>query len=404
MINIKKKISCNENFVNKEGSKNRSVDYFLSHPIQYISPLLSELSKEVDLNVYYYSDHGVNQSSFDSGFGKKITWDIPLLDGYKYVFLKNISRSKIMDCRFFDVVNLSIFSVLFRSKSKVIIVNGWSYSTDILIILSAWFYGKKVWLRAENPLYLEFLAKKWKQILKKICLKYFLFLFVDRFLYIGSESKRFFEYYDMKNTKFIFTPYAVDNDKFKLLYSVNKINNNTVKGNLGIPIGNKVILFCGKFISVKRPFDLLNAFRLISNENYSLVLVGDGPLNDEIQNYIVNNKINNIVTPGFVNQSEIYKYYSIADVFVLCSERETWGLAVNEALNFNVPCVVSDQCGCSFDLIQSGKSGYVFNKGNVLELKNQILNAMLIDNNGVSELLNKEFEISKIIENIKINL
>jgi hypothetical protein len=41
--------------------------YFLSHPIQYISPLLKELAKEVDLEVYYYSDVSI-KGGIDKGF------------------------------------------------------------------------------------------------------------------------------------------------------------------------------------------------------------------------------------------------------------------------------------------------------------------------------------------------
>jgi uncharacterized membrane protein len=41
--------------------------YFLSHPIQYISPLLKELAKEVDLEVYYYSDVSIKGGT-DKGF------------------------------------------------------------------------------------------------------------------------------------------------------------------------------------------------------------------------------------------------------------------------------------------------------------------------------------------------
>jgi len=51
--------------------------------------------------------------------------------------------------------------------------------------------------------------------------------------------------------------------------------------------------------------------------------------------------------------------YAAADVLVLCSERETWGLAVNEAMNFGLPVVVSDKVGCGDDLVLDGRNGYV---------------------------------------------
>ena len=382
----------------------KKLDYFLSHPIQYISPLLNELAKEIDLNVYYYSDHGINNKSIDSGFGKKITWDIPLLNGYNYFFLKNISWSKKMDCGLLNVINPTIFSVLLKSKSKIVIVNGWSYSTDLVIILTAWLFRKKVWLRAENPLHKELTSSKWKRILRNLFLKYFLFQLVDRFLYIGSESKNYFKHFGVKESKLIFTPYSVDNVKFQNLYQKNKDRISHLKAELSLPLDRNVILFCGKFINVKRPFDILKAFQLLDQEKYALILVGDGPLNADIQSYIEKEEMKNVFNPGFINQSEIFKYYTIADVFVLCSQMETWGLAVNEAINFNLPCVVSNNCGCSFDLIESGKTGYVFETGNIEQLKTQIQKAVLIDRSENEIKILEEFSIKTIVDNIKNNI
>ena len=54
---------------------------------------------------------------------------------------------------------------------------------------------------------------------------------------------------------------------------------------------------------------------------------------------------------GFLNQSEIPGAYVAADVLVLPSESETWGLVVNEALACGLPCVVSDACGSAEDLV-----------------------------------------------------
>ena len=80
------------------------ISYFLSHPIQYFSPLLSEMSKQFDLHVYYFSDASI-QGNLDKGFGQKVKWDIPLLEGYQYTFLKNFSPRKSLSNRMWDVIN-----------------------------------------------------------------------------------------------------------------------------------------------------------------------------------------------------------------------------------------------------------------------------------------------------------
>jgi glycosyltransferase involved in cell wall biosynthesis len=51
---------------------------------------------------------------------------------------------------------------------------------------------------------------------------------------------------------------------------------------------------------------------------------------------------------------------------------ETWGLAVNEAMNFEKPVIVSDTCGCSVDLVHEGVNGYTFPEGDTGMLTQRI--------------------------------
>jgi glycosyltransferase involved in cell wall biosynthesis len=62
----------------------------------------------------------------------------------------------------------------------------------------------------------------------------------------------------------------------------------------------------------------------------------------------------------------------MSDILVLPSQRETWGLVINEALCFSLPVVVSDQVGAGFDLVIPGENGYVFPVGDVSELTDQL--------------------------------
>ena len=374
--------------------------YFLSHPIQYISPLLQELAKVVDLEVHYYSDASI-KGGIDKGFGKTIHWDTPLLDGYESFFLKNYSTSKSMNCRFGDALNFGVWNVLRKSKSKIILVNSWTYGSDLMIILTAWLFGKKVWLRAENPLHKELVQSKLKQFLKKIILKHFLFkIFINKFLYIGSESKKNFIYFGVSEDNLIYTPYCVDNNKFQEISSDLSKNKMKIKNDLNLPQNKKIILFCGKYMNVKRPLDLVKAFNNKCFENTILILVGEGELRESIESYIANYKISNVILTGFVNQSEIVKYYTVADLFVLCSEMETWGLAVNEAMNFKIPCLVSDNCGCSKDLLLEGINGYTYKTGNIDELSEKMDLILNMEKSTFNfEIINK-FSIERNVKNI----
>ncbi len=384
--------------------------YFLSHPIQYISPLLQELAKEADLEVYYYSNIGIT-GGIDKGFGKAIQWDTPLLEGYNSKFLKNYSKSDSMNCSFGDALNFGFWNVLRKSKSKIVLVNSWVYGTDLMVIFTAWLFGKKVWLRAETPFNQEIQKKGLKQMLKHFVLKYVLFkIFISKFLYIGTENKKFYNYMGVLDSKLLFTPYAVDNQKFSAEYSKQKNYKDFQKEALSIPMDSKVILYSGKYIAKKRPLDLVKAFKIINSPNVHLVLMGDGPLRKEIEEYIQKNKLPNVHLTGFVNQSEIAKYYSMADVFVMCSGiGETWGLSTNEAMNFRLPLILSNTTGSSRDLVQNGKNGFVFAEGNIDELA-QYIDSVFSDSfdsvlaGEISSKLISNFSISVISDNIQKEL
>lgn len=349
------------------------IAYFLSHPIQYFTPFFQDLSKSVDLEVYYYSDSSI-RGGFDKGFGQNIRWDIPLLDGYKYIFLKNISYRKSINRKLFDAINLSIPRKVKNKNVSVIIVNGWSYLSDWIVLISAFIYGKEVWMRTETPQHQEELKKGLKQKFKSFLLRKLVFKFlVDRFLYIGTQNRLFYEKNGVNSNRLIYTPYSVDNNKFHKSYNALIESKSRIKEQLGVSTYNKVILFCGKYISQKCPMDLLNAFSILRSENVCLVMVGEGHLRKDIEEFINKNNLSNVILTGFINQSKIAEYYLVADLFVMTSGMgESWGLAVNEAMNFKLPIIVSNTTGCSYDLIKDGQNGFVYTQGDIKDLANKI--------------------------------
>lgn len=377
--------------------------FFLSHPIQYVSPLLRELASQTQLKVYYYG--GQSAVNDDKGFGQKVTWDIPLLDGYDLVFLKNASNSNSMNTRFLDAINWSIFKVLRQSDDKIVIVNGWAYMSDWFVFLAARFYDKKVWMRAEMPWNQEeFKSHSFKKSLKFLLFKYVIFKYiVDKCLYIGSQNKKYYLMHGVKEPRLIFAPYAVDNLSFQSL----KTDGSSARQKWCIDEKQIIILYSGKLIVKKRPLDLLKAFHQLKNANTVLFYMGDGPLRNELESYISQHNVKNVKISGFINQSEIGSIYCMADLFVMCSGiGETWGLSVNEAMNFSLPVIVSSTCGSSFDLVENGLNGYVFREGDIDaladSLQSLVNDTMLREKMGEAskEKIN-QFSHQITIENIK---
>ena len=71
-----------------------------------------------------------------------------------------------------------------------------------------------------------------------------------------------------------------------------------------------------------------------------------------------------VVFAGFCQREELAQYYRASDVFILPSESEPWGLVVNEAMEFGLPVILSNQVGSVPALLHEGMNGLSFPAGN----------------------------------------
>ena len=347
----------------------KDVIFINSHPIQYFAPMYKYMNQHgVITKAWYCSDVSI-KGGFDKQFGVDVKWDIPLLEGYEFKFFKNYSWKPSHSYGFFGLINFEIIAQIFRIPKSVVIVHGWNYLTHFLVILLAGFKGHTVCLRCEMPLNQELKKTGMKMLLKKILLRYFVFPRLDYFLYIGTQNRLFYKSFNVDDKQLIFCPYSVDDIRFRAENKLIKNQLPALRTKFGIPANGKIILYSGKYMSKKRPLDLLTAFKKLNNEKCWLVMVGEGELRKEMEDYISKNNLHNVLLTGFINQSQVSEYYAISDVFVMCSTiGETWGLSVNEAMNFGLPIVISDMTGCAGDLVLNGDNGYVFETGNTDEL------------------------------------
>jgi glycosyltransferase involved in cell wall biosynthesis len=354
----------------------RSVIFINTHPIQYFSPLYRFMNAHgVPTHVWYCSHENVN-GHFDRQFGVKVAWDIPLLEGFPHSFFRNRSWKPSLYNGFFGLINPGLLWALITEKKSVIVIHGWAYFTHVMAAFVAQLRGHEVCVRGESPLNQELMRTPGALRIRSVLLR-LLFRLYDRFLFIGTQNLEFYRYYGVPDGKLVFVPYSVDNDRFQAAARSLQPDAKLFRLSLGIPEDARVILFTAKFIQKKRPLDLLAAFRLLDHPGAYLVMVGSGELQTEMETYIREHNVHRVVLTGFVNQQEIERYYAIADVFVLCSGiGETWGLSVNEAMNFGVPIVVSDCSGCSTDLVIEGQTGFVFRTGDIHDLCRAIQKAL----------------------------
>ena len=204
-----------------------------------------------------------------------------------------------------------------------------------------------------------------RRVMKRLALGW-LFRQTSAFLAIGTLNHRFYRKHGVSSERIFFAPYAVDNAFFQKA-AQRLPPRATLRAERGIPDDTTVFLFCGKLTSVKRPLDALAAFQRLDNrERAVLLFVGDGPLRAEIEARAAG--MSNVIVTGFRNQSELPREYAVADVLLLPSEVEPWGLVVNEALNFGLAIVASDQVGAAADLVRAEDGGHIVSVGDVAAL------------------------------------
>lgn len=385
--------------------KKTNVYFIVSHPIQYFVPLYKHLAKHENIQskVLFLSDETI-KGGIDKHFGVKFTWDIPLLEGYEYLFIKNASWKPSIHNGFWGVFNPGIVLDLWRLPKGMVIVSGWHFSTYWLCCFFAYLFGHSVTIRCEAPAFKETDRKGIKNKLRDFLVgRVLLKGLVDKCLFVGQENKAFYRHFAISEEKLIFSPYSIDNERFKS--GVALYDKGEQRKQLGINNDDFVILFTGKFSPVKRPLDLVKAYDQLNLVNKRLILVGDGILKEEMSSYISERNIQGVQFTGFINQSELPRYYALADVLVLCSESETWGLSVNEAMACGLPVIVSDTVGCAKDLVHNGVNGYIFPKGNVDSLT-KALKQVSDQRDGISymgiesEKIISHYTIEKSVEGI----
>lgn len=131
------------------------------------------------------------------------------------------------------------------------------------------------------------------------------------------------------------------------------------------------IVFAGQIIERKGLDILLDALDTLFDEHPSLVLsvIGDGDMLPRLRSLVKGRLLTERVTfEGVIPPERIPARLAVADLVVLPSRWDGWGVVVNEALSVGIPAIVSDHCGAA-DLIQNGQNGYVFRSEDTDDLR-----------------------------------
>ena len=339
-----------------------------THPIQYNAPLFRLIndSKVCFIIKVFYTWSQSQEKVFDKEFGVDVKWDIPLLAGYDYTFVRNTSSSPGSH-HFRGIVNPDLNTEIEAWQADAILVYGWAFSSHLKAIRH--FHNKiPVLFRGDSTLLDEVPVFSIKKFVRRVFLQW-VYSHIDYGLYVGAANQKYFLTNGLKQSQLLFAPHAIDNKRFAGEENEYIQQAKKWRADLGIKEEEIVFLFAAKLTKKKDPELLIKAFLGLKTKA-TLLIVGNGELENKLKETY--KSYPGIVFIDFQNQSVMPVVYRLAEVFVLPSQGpgETWGLAVNEAMACARAVIVSEKCGCCQDLVLDGKNGYVFESGNAENLQN----------------------------------
>lgn len=333
-----------------------------THPIQYHAPLYRMLEQAfgIPVTAIYGSDFSV-AGYRDAEFGAVFQWDTDLLSGYDARFLSTVAKGGAGSAELVTTEGLG--EMLDALKPAAVMLVGYSPKFHRDAFWTAWRHKDPLLFRGETTDHAR-QRSAWKQWARATMLRWYYARF-GALLYVGQRSRRHFEALGVPAAKLFFSPYCVDTAPFRL--NEHDTLRAETRAAYGIAPHRRVVLLVGKLVAVKTPEMVLQAMKQLATDaafaerdTLTLLVVGDGELRAAMETLAAETPQIDARFVGFQNQSALTRFYHAADVLVMPSRGDTWGLVVNEALYHGVPCVVSDRVGCAPDLVTAGETGEVF--------------------------------------------
>lgn len=327
----------------------------------YRYPIFAELAKrsDWDFEVWFmgksvknriWGEEGIKSYNFNYKFLSGTTLNFGTADNYPFW------------------VNMKVYSLLSEKRPDAVIMMGWDSLTSFLAHIACRALGIKFVLYSDSTA----MEKSWRRSATGPLVRLHVNS-ADALISGGTRSRIYLENLGARSENIYVSYNTVDVEKYgRYTAKFKKVASET---RTILRLGNKkVILYYAQLIKRKGGDILLSAFKSLKEKypDIALILVGSGKYRETLQGLIDEGNIKDAMILDDPGDEDICRYYSIADVFVLPSREDVWGLVVNEAMAASLPVVVSDVAGSAADLVRQGYNGYTFKNGNIEDLETKI--------------------------------
>jgi glycosyltransferase involved in cell wall biosynthesis len=310
----------------------------------YRIPLFNDLARraELDLHVIFLAETDPTLRQWRV-YKKEIQFSYQVLPSWR----KRIGRYNLL-------LNGGVVRALVASAPDVILCGGYNYVASWQALV--WARGRTVpfvlWSESNSQdlrrgyAPVEFLKR---EFLSKC----------TGFLVPGRAAQEYLCVHKKVKEEVIFTaPNAVDNDLFATAAAASRQNVAALRRELDLP--ERYFLFTGRLVREKGVFELLSAYAKLDEsvrQQVGLVFVGDGVSRQLLEAQAASVSPGEVRFAGFAQREQLAIYYALAEMLVLPTYADTWGLVVNEAMACGLPVIVSRAAGCGSELVRENWNG-----------------------------------------------
>jgi glycosyltransferase involved in cell wall biosynthesis len=322
----------------------------------YRIPLFNALAQhpEVDLHVIFLAETDPSLRQWQV-YKKEIEFSYQVLPSWR----KRLGKYNAL-------LNRGVARALVKAAPDVILCGGYNYVASWRALF--WARAQKIpfVLWSESNVQDMRGGHAWVEFLKREFLRR-----CSGFVVPGRSASEYLRVHKVEVAATFVAPNAVDNDLFSAAASVARQNGTKFRAELGLP--ERYFLFVGRLVREKGVFELLSAYAKLDESmrrQVGLVFVGEGSSRQQLEEQAASISAGAIRFAGSVQREQLGTYYALAEMLILATYTDPWGLVVNEAMACGLPIVCSRVAGCAADLVRENWNGLLIPPRDVSLLAN----------------------------------
>jgi glycosyltransferase involved in cell wall biosynthesis len=253
------------------------------------------------------------------------------------------------------LLNVGIGHALGLARPEVILCGGYNYLASWQALLWARLHRTPFLLWSESTLRDSRSGHPAVELLKTEFLRH-----CSGFVVPGRAALEYLRFRGLREERIYTAVNAVDNDLFASGAACARRNAAYRRTELGLP--DRYFLFAGRLVREKGVFELLSAYAKLDSalrQQIGLVFVGDGGARHALETEASGIKPGTIKFAGFAQREQLAAYYALAEMLILPTYTDTWGLVVNEGMACGLPVILSEAAGCGADLVTENWNGRI---------------------------------------------